>query len=154
MLDAARAESREPEFDWKLTEKDCCFVIHTTMTYQSIGSYLKGVYLTLDLWHPNQDKDGWRQKDRELMSLLEHLLLPHDQEVKDPKLIRALGDMAEASSNRLKITNLVDDMEHEGVARNLCGTKRFIFTDNSNTENKTLHGVWVLITSRDRTKST
>eukprot|EP00957_Ditylum_brightwellii_P044850 3402450-Ditylum_brightwellii.AAC.1 len=107
MIVAARAKSREPEFDQKLTEKDLGFVIPLTMTYLPIGSYLKGIHLTLDSWHLNQDKNDWQQSNRELMSLSKHLSLPHCQEIKAPKMVRAVPRLKQDLEALLELTNFV-----------------------------------------------
>eukprot|EP00957_Ditylum_brightwellii_P157410 11980524-Ditylum_brightwellii.AAC.1 len=56
--------------------------------------------------------------------------------------------MAEASSNRLEITNLVDGMEHEGVAGNLWGTQMIVQGTNGisreSTSERVMRGQYML----------
>jgi hypothetical protein len=34
--------------------------VHVQRTYPALTPYLKGLHLTIDGWHPNQDSEGWR----------------------------------------------------------------------------------------------
>jgi hypothetical protein len=36
------------------------FMVYVSMTYTSLIPYLKGIYLTLNSWRPDRDKEGWK----------------------------------------------------------------------------------------------
>jgi hypothetical protein len=40
------------------------FVVYVSMTYTSLVPYLKGIYLTLNSWRPDQDEEGWKDPKR------------------------------------------------------------------------------------------
>jgi hypothetical protein len=35
-------------------------MVYVSMTYTSLIPYLKGIYLTLNSWRPDRDKEGWK----------------------------------------------------------------------------------------------
>ena len=35
------------------------FLVYANRTYRDINPYLKGLYLTLDIWRPYEYKEGW-----------------------------------------------------------------------------------------------
>jgi len=45
----------------KELEKDIGFLMHVTMTYDNLIPYLKGFYLTLNLWRGQRNKEGWKK---------------------------------------------------------------------------------------------
>ena len=45
----------------KELEKDIGFLMHVTMTYDNLTPYLKGFYLTLNLWRGQRNKEGWKK---------------------------------------------------------------------------------------------
>ena len=47
---------------YKTTESVVGFLVYVSQTYTMMVSYLKGVYLTLNLWRKGQDKNGWMTK--------------------------------------------------------------------------------------------
>ena len=46
--------------DRKQLEKHRGFMVHVPMAYPSLKPYLKGMHLTLEMWRPNRDKQGWK----------------------------------------------------------------------------------------------
>ena len=34
-------------------------IVHVSLMYTTMDAYLKGVYLTLNLWRKGRDTDGW-----------------------------------------------------------------------------------------------
>ena len=44
---------------FKTTESCVGFLVYVSMTYSSMVPYLKGIYLTLNAWRPDRDKEGW-----------------------------------------------------------------------------------------------
>jgi len=45
----------------KELEKDIVLFMHVTMTYDNLTPYLKGFYLTLNLWRGQRNKEGWKK---------------------------------------------------------------------------------------------
>ena len=36
------------------------FLVHLAMAYTLIIQFLRGLYLTMNYWRPNVDRDGWK----------------------------------------------------------------------------------------------
>lgn len=60
----ARCAGQSSEVDWKVDrkelERDIGFLIHVFMTYENMMPYLKGFYLTLNLWRGQRNQEGWK----------------------------------------------------------------------------------------------
>ena len=60
----ARCEGQSSEVEWKVDrkelERDIGFLIHVCMTYENMMPYLKGFYLTLNLWRGQRNQEGWK----------------------------------------------------------------------------------------------
>jgi hypothetical protein len=56
---------RDDSLDFKSLESKRGFLIYVTRTYPSMVPYLKGMHLTLDLWRPNRDEEGWKLPSRD-----------------------------------------------------------------------------------------
>ncbi|KAL7530942.1 hypothetical protein ACHAXR_005112 [Thalassiosira sp. AJA248-18] len=46
--------------DHKRLEQIRVFLIYVARSYKCVNPYLKGIYHTLDSWHPGRKKDGWK----------------------------------------------------------------------------------------------
>ena len=53
-------ESAESPLHFKSLESNVGFIVYVAMTYTSMIPYLKGIYLTLNSWRGNRNKDGWK----------------------------------------------------------------------------------------------
>jgi hypothetical protein len=49
---------------FKSLECNVGFIVYVAMTYTSMIPYLKGIYLTLNSWRGNQNKDGWKESNK------------------------------------------------------------------------------------------
>eukprot|EP00536_Pseudo-nitzschia_multiseries_P014333 jgi/Psemu1/38294/gm1.38294_g len=47
------------KIQYKTLESWVGFLLYVAMTYKSVILYLKGLYLSLNLWRPHQDEKGW-----------------------------------------------------------------------------------------------
>jgi hypothetical protein len=54
-------ETPEGKIHFKTTEQFVGFMVYVSMTYTSLIPYLKGIYLTLNSWRPDRDKEGWKK---------------------------------------------------------------------------------------------
>jgi hypothetical protein len=55
-------ELEESVLHFKSLERNMGFIVFVAMTYTSIIPYLKGIYLTLNSWRRNRNKEGWKEK--------------------------------------------------------------------------------------------
>jgi hypothetical protein len=60
----------DPMLDYKQLEEIQGFLGHLAMTYDIVGTYLKGFHLTLASIHPQRDQEGWKVPKREWLSYL------------------------------------------------------------------------------------
>ena len=58
----------------KELEKDRGFLVHLRMVYPSITPYLKGLHLTLEMWRPDRDSQGWKLPRNDWARLQAHLI--------------------------------------------------------------------------------
>jgi hypothetical protein len=49
---------------FKSLECNVGFIVYVAMTYTSMIPYLKGIYLTLNPWRGNRNKDGWKESNK------------------------------------------------------------------------------------------
>jgi hypothetical protein len=49
---------------FKSLERNVGFIVYVAMTYTSMIPYLKGIYLTLNSWRGNRNKDGWKESNK------------------------------------------------------------------------------------------
>ena len=60
----SRCEDQSSESEWKVDrkelERDVGFLVHVCMTYENMMPYLKGFYLTLNLWRGQRNQEGWK----------------------------------------------------------------------------------------------
>jgi hypothetical protein len=49
---------------FKSLECNVGFIVYVAMTYTSMIPYLKGIYLTLNSWRGNRNKDGWKESNK------------------------------------------------------------------------------------------
>ena len=54
----------DPEVDLKQLQRDAGFLVHQTMTYYFMKPFLKGFFLTLNMWRPDRDEEGWKLQHR------------------------------------------------------------------------------------------
>jgi hypothetical protein len=54
-------ESIKSSLHFKSLESNVGFIVHVAMTYTSMIPYLKGIYLTLNLWRDNRNEEGWKE---------------------------------------------------------------------------------------------
>ena len=51
-------------------EQKSIFLVHVVMLYPMIMSLLRGVRLTMNLWSPGWDQDGWKLSKRDYYAYL------------------------------------------------------------------------------------
>jgi hypothetical protein len=49
---------------FKSLEYIVCIIMYVAMTYTSMIPYLKGIYLTLNSWRGNRNKDCWKESNK------------------------------------------------------------------------------------------
>ena len=49
-----------PEMDLKEMEWKTVFLVHMAMVHPSIMLFMRGIYLTMNSWCPNKDRDIWK----------------------------------------------------------------------------------------------
>ncbi len=47
-------------FEFKKLESERGSLVYVMRTYPAMKPYLRGIHATLDSWHPDRDKDGWK----------------------------------------------------------------------------------------------
>lgn len=52
---------------YKTTERLMRFIVYVAQTYTSIFPYLKGIYLTLNLWKKGRDSEGWLKPEAKFL---------------------------------------------------------------------------------------
>ena len=57
-------ETPEGKIRFKTTEQYVGFIVYVSMTYTTLIPYLKGIYLTLNSWRSDRDKEGWKEMKR------------------------------------------------------------------------------------------
>jgi hypothetical protein len=57
-------ESGGSGLHFKSLECNVGFIVYVEMTYMSMIPYLKGIYLTLNSWRGNRNKDGWKESNK------------------------------------------------------------------------------------------
>ena len=70
----AFAESDAPIFDHKQMQRDVGFFVHQALTFSSMMPFLKGFCLTMNVWRPGRNGDGWKLSTREWISQLQEKL--------------------------------------------------------------------------------
>lgn len=55
-------------------EKDRGFLVHLSMVYPSLTPYLKGIHLTLEMWRPDRDPQGWKLPRNDWARLQAHMV--------------------------------------------------------------------------------
>jgi hypothetical protein len=75
------AESDESVLHFKSLEKNVGFIVYVAMTYTSMIPYLIGIYLTLNSWRRNRDKEGWKESNKRKQ---EDKILQGPTECEDP----------------------------------------------------------------------
>jgi hypothetical protein len=58
------SESDESVLHFKSLERNVGFIVYAAMTYTPIIPYLKGIYLTLNSWRGNRNKEGWKETNK------------------------------------------------------------------------------------------
>ncbi|KAL7574604.1 hypothetical protein ACA910_002958 [Epithemia clementina (nom. ined.)] len=67
-------EKAYPCFDFKTMRSDVGFFVHQAMTYSCIMPFLKGFFLTMDMWRGKRDKEGWKMSKKEwILQLLDKI---------------------------------------------------------------------------------
>jgi hypothetical protein len=54
-------ESIKSSLHFKSLESNVGFIVYVAMTYTLMIPYLKGIYLTLNLWMDNRNEEGWKE---------------------------------------------------------------------------------------------
>ena len=67
----AYTKSDSPTFDHKQMQRDVGFFVHQALTYNSLMPFLKGFYLTMNVWRPGRNGEGWKLSTREWLSQLQ-----------------------------------------------------------------------------------
>lgn len=49
-------------------------LVHLFMTYPALVPYLKGFHLTLEMWRPDRDSNGWKMSATDWIRLQDHFL--------------------------------------------------------------------------------
>ena len=58
-----KVEGGCPSINHKSLEKETGFLNHLAMTFEDTTPFLKGFYLTLNLWRRCRDHEGWKVAD-------------------------------------------------------------------------------------------
>lgn len=70
--------------DRKELEHDRGFLVHLSMIYLSLASFLKGFHLTLESWRPDRNKDDWKLPVNEWSRLKQYLVDKEELEFEFP----------------------------------------------------------------------
>ena len=60
-------EVKEPpsgHIHFKTTELISGFIVYVAQTHPALMPYMKGIYLTLNSWHPQRDEEGWKNPNK------------------------------------------------------------------------------------------
>lgn len=60
LRDLAEELSQSPRLHHKSLEQRRSFFVHLQWTYPCITPFLQGIHLTVDIWRPGCDSDGWK----------------------------------------------------------------------------------------------
>ena len=74
LVDKCKDPKAPPRLNHKDLESKSGFLVHLSRTFSNIVPFLKGLHLTIDLWRPLQNNDGWKFSHKEIWSWLEHQL--------------------------------------------------------------------------------
>ena len=55
-------------------ERDRGFLVHISMAYPTFTPYLKGLHLTLEMWRPDRDPEGWKLPKNDWARLQVHFV--------------------------------------------------------------------------------
>lgn len=69
------------ELQFKPLECERGYLVHTTMTYTVINSFLKGLHQTWDSLRPNQEEDDWNMSYKDYLDKLAMLVLDKEREM-------------------------------------------------------------------------
>jgi hypothetical protein len=64
------SNQKQSLLDYKMLESDVGFLCHVSRTYPIMFPYLKGFYNTMNNWHCDSDKEGWKISRTSWMELL------------------------------------------------------------------------------------
>jgi hypothetical protein len=60
-MEESDLESIKSSLHFKSLESNMGFIVYVAMPYTSMIPYLKGIYLTLNLWRDNRNEEGWKE---------------------------------------------------------------------------------------------
>ena len=83
------------------------FIVYVAQTYPALMPCMKGIYLTLNSWRPQQDEEGWKNpnkrkretKEDPLPSASVGILEPPEWTKEVPRLRSDIGELMELTSS-------------------------------------------------------
>ena len=99
-------EVKEPpsgHIHFKTTESISGFIVYAAQTHPALMPHMKGIYLTLNSWRPQQDEEGWKNpnkrkretKEDPLPSASVGILEPPEWTKEVPRLRSDIGELME-----------------------------------------------------------
>ena len=104
--------SDSPSFSHKQMQRDVGFLVHLAMTYACMMPFLKGFYLSMNLWRGGRNKEGWKLSAREWITELQEKL-----DTREYDTLCGFGNDVEKSFDQREKEDLQPPPQISGVPR-------------------------------------